>query len=162
MADCCLLPVSCWFLAQFFLRPWTWRRHATYFKLYSCLDYFSTLKIEAKYFSDIIFALTGLHGVISQKIKFFITAAVRISKPTEFLTYFVYLQSWASSRVPRHYLNGLFVITSQFLQPVSLRSRLFLRLYFFLSVLPSSTRRFSFRYRLLLNSIRFMCKLLVA
>jgi hypothetical protein len=45
-AELWLLPAPSWFLAWFILRPWTWRRYVP---------------------PKIQLALTGLHGVISQK-----------------------------------------------------------------------------------------------
>jgi hypothetical protein len=56
------------------------------FELVSCLAYSSTLKMEAKFPLKRWLTFNSLHGVISQKIEFFITTAVRTSNPTWKLT----------------------------------------------------------------------------
>jgi hypothetical protein len=58
----CLLPASRWFLASLILRPWRWRRHLPPKRLLTCNE---------------------IRSVISQKIKFFITTAVRTSNLTQ-------------------------------------------------------------------------------
>jgi hypothetical protein len=55
---------------------------AACFILVSCLDYYSTLKMEAKCSSETSFHFNGLHGVTSQKIELFTTTVVRTSNPT--------------------------------------------------------------------------------
>jgi hypothetical protein len=43
--------------------------------------YSSTMKMEAICFSKRRFTFTGLHGVIAQKIEFFLPSVERTSKP---------------------------------------------------------------------------------
>jgi hypothetical protein len=47
---------------------------------FSCLAYSSTLKMEATCSSKM--SVSGLHSVISKKMKLFITTVVRTSHPT--------------------------------------------------------------------------------
>jgi hypothetical protein len=56
-----LLPASRWFLDWLILRPWRWRRHVLPKRRLT---------------------MNVLHGVMYQKIEFFITTAVRTSNPT--------------------------------------------------------------------------------
>jgi hypothetical protein len=55
------LPASRWFLAWRILRSWRWGRHVS---------------------SKRPLTFNGLHGVVSQKIEFFITTAMKTSNPT--------------------------------------------------------------------------------
>jgi hypothetical protein len=55
---------------------------ATCFMKVSCVVYSLTMKIEETCFSEMSVAFIGLHSVISQKIEFFITTAVRTSDHT--------------------------------------------------------------------------------
>jgi hypothetical protein len=52
--------------------------------LVCCSDY-STLKMEAICSCETSLTFNGLHGVISQKMVFFITATVRTSNPTYYI-----------------------------------------------------------------------------
>jgi hypothetical protein len=72
----CLLPAYLLVLADFFLRPWKWRRYAT-----------PKRRLQ----------LSRLHGVISQKMVLFITTAVRASNPIEWSIFFHYCYSQAFS-----------------------------------------------------------------
>jgi hypothetical protein len=53
---------------------------ATCFTLASCLTYFSTLKMEATCSSETSVDFQDVHGVISQKIELFLTAALEYLK----------------------------------------------------------------------------------
>jgi hypothetical protein len=67
----CLLPLSLGFFASFVLGPKRWRH----------------VSPNCRY------TFNGIHGVIYQEIKLFITTAVRISNPINFSSFFVFLPS---------------------------------------------------------------------
>jgi hypothetical protein len=70
---------------------------AAFFMLVSCLAYSSTLKKKEACSSGTLADFFGLHGVIAQRTKLFITTAVRTSNPTFFSLWTKIHIIWVSS-----------------------------------------------------------------
>jgi hypothetical protein len=82
---------SRWFFARLILRPWRWKRHVPQKRRLT---------------------FNGLHGVISQKIEGFITAAVRTANPTDACIFRVLYHTWI-------WPLGVFVTKGCTNQPIS-------------------------------------------